>query len=443
MANRKNTFVIKRSSVAGNKPSAGQVLLGELAINTADVILYASGTTADDILPIGWDRISRTGDTVTGDYIIDGSLSATTITADTLQLNTVTLNPTGTDILVRNSTTGVVDYRPVSGITTDSNTFVTGFTYDNNNTFTISDNDGDSFPATISQVSGLTVNGVLSATSIDVSNDINVGNDMYVTGNILVSSDIDAVDVSASNVYATTLYGDGSNITGIPHTTDTYVSGGTYAGGTATYTNSTGGTFTVTGFSTGSGTDTFVSGGTYSNGTATYTNSTGGTFSVTGFSDTTMTKRHIVTDGFVIDCGTSYLVNSGAKFLSFDGSGDYNPMGSYNFGVPSDYVSGGTFYIKLVTLATTDKVVFVVNITSRSNGGDMATPTDSGGIIQVVGSATDYAMVETAAIVGASSTFSPNKNVVVRLNRDSREVKDTYEGDALVWSIVFEYTGIK
>jgi len=66
MANRKNTFLIKRSNVAGKVPTAGDLQLGELAINTSDVILYASGTTANSILPIGWDRVARTGDTMTG-----------------------------------------------------------------------------------------------------------------------------------------------------------------------------------------------------------------------------------------------------------------------------------------------------------------------------------------------------------------------------------------
>jgi len=82
MANRKNTFLIKRSNVAGKVPAAGDLLLGELAINTADGILYASGTTANSILPIGWDRVARTGDTMTG-TLFTPYLSATTVSATT------------------------------------------------------------------------------------------------------------------------------------------------------------------------------------------------------------------------------------------------------------------------------------------------------------------------------------------------------------------------
>ena len=82
MANRKNTFLLKRSNIAGKIPSAGDLQLGELALNIADNILYASGTTANSILPIGWDRVARTGDTMTG-TLFTPYLSATTISATT------------------------------------------------------------------------------------------------------------------------------------------------------------------------------------------------------------------------------------------------------------------------------------------------------------------------------------------------------------------------
>ena len=87
MANRKNTFLLKRSNVAGKVPAAGDLQLGELAINTADAILYASGTTTNSILPIGWDRVARTGDTMTGTLYVP-TVSATTISATVISLNT-------------------------------------------------------------------------------------------------------------------------------------------------------------------------------------------------------------------------------------------------------------------------------------------------------------------------------------------------------------------
>ena len=96
MANRKNTFLIKRSNTPGKIPTAGDLLLGELALNTADVILYASGTTSNSILPIGWDRVARTGDTMTGPLygtiISAATISATTLSSSTLTVSGVTFN---------------------------------------------------------------------------------------------------------------------------------------------------------------------------------------------------------------------------------------------------------------------------------------------------------------------------------------------------------------
>jgi hypothetical protein len=83
MAIRENTFLLKRSNVPGKVPLPGDIQLGEVALNTSDVKLYASGTTENDIVQIGWDRINRTGDTVTGDFIFNGGITATTISATT------------------------------------------------------------------------------------------------------------------------------------------------------------------------------------------------------------------------------------------------------------------------------------------------------------------------------------------------------------------------
>lgn len=90
MANRDARFLIKRSNVPGKIPTNGDLLLGELGLNTADAILYTSGTTANSILPIGWDRVARTGDTMTGG-LFTPYLSATTVSATTyLNLPTFT-----------------------------------------------------------------------------------------------------------------------------------------------------------------------------------------------------------------------------------------------------------------------------------------------------------------------------------------------------------------
>ena len=108
----------------------------------------------------------------------------------------------------------------VTGLT-DNDVFITGFTYDDNNKFTISKNSGSSLNATINLVSGLTVNGNLSVTG-----DTNINN------------------LSATTISATTYQN-------LPLSATTYVSGGTYSAGTITFTNTSGGTFEVTGLTTG------------------------------------------------------------------------------------------------------------------------------------------------------------------------------------------------
>ena len=87
--NRNNTFVLKVSNVSGKIPAISNLQLGEVAVNTADAkmySLYTNGTTgATDVYQIGWDRISRTGDTLTG-TLYGTAFSANTISANTFSL---------------------------------------------------------------------------------------------------------------------------------------------------------------------------------------------------------------------------------------------------------------------------------------------------------------------------------------------------------------------
>ncbi len=94
---------------------------------------------------------------------------------------------------------------------------------------------------------------------------------------------------------------------------EVFVTGGTYSLGTATFTNSTGGTFNVTGFYTGN-LDVYVTGGTYSNGNVTFTNNTGGTFNVSGLSTGTSSSDTFVTGGTYVDGITTFTNNTGGTF---------------------------------------------------------------------------------------------------------------------------------
>ena len=77
----------------------------------------------------------------------------------------------GTTSLDFSGNTGFVPFSVnVSELIDDTNTFVTGFTYNDTNTFTISNNNGTNYSASIDIMSGLTVNGnsVFSGTGTDV-----------------------------------------------------------------------------------------------------------------------------------------------------------------------------------------------------------------------------------------------------------------------------------
>ena len=305
----------------------------------------------------------------------EGNTSFNNISGDTLQLNTIpTLNATGTDILVRNSTTGVVDYRPVSGITPDLNTFVTGFTYNDNNTFTINDNAGSSFTATINQVSGLTVNGTLSATTLDGSTILSGGTnlltiieslDTYVTGGTV---SIPATDNTNSATIGL-LY---KNSEGVPHTLpfeDTYTSGTTFTSNQATLTRNdgtdvlllTGGTnVTLSNPTTNqikldvtipSGMNTYITGFTYDDAnTLTISDNVGDTFPVTINTVTGLTVNGIIS-ATTISGGTLYGDGSNLTGIASTPTTLRNITSTDTFSAVDETINctSGTFIVNLPT----------------------------------------------------------------------------------------------
>lgn len=114
-----------------------------------------------------------------------------TVTRSDLWTDTVSLSILSSDMTITggtyNSGTGVATFTNNSGGTFNVSGFlvgytdhyVTGFTYDNSNTFNIFDNSGNTFSASINTMTGLTVNGVLSASTylnLPVTVDTNFSN---------------------------------------------------------------------------------------------------------------------------------------------------------------------------------------------------------------------------------------------------------------------------
>jgi hypothetical protein len=126
------------------------------------------------------------------------------------------INPTTITGGTYNSATGTITFFDDNGgsfnvtglVTGYTNTAVTAFTYNNANTFTVLENDGSTHSATFSVVTGLTINGNLNTTG-----------------------------TTSSSIISATTYQN------LP--TDIRMTGATYSNNTFTYTNNTGGTFSV------------------------------------------------------------------------------------------------------------------------------------------------------------------------------------------------------
>ena len=173
--------------------------VGNTGYTATDIIPFVSyivptGTTSetkiDDLKNYVLENsffLPLSGGTVTGDTIFTSGLTATTISATTYQ-----------------------------NLPIDPDTYVTGYTY-NDNVFTINQNNGQpDLTATIDSVTGMTVNGNLT-----------------VTGNTSVQG------LTATTISATTYQN-------LPIDPDTYVTGFTYSANTFTISDNSGSTFNST-----------------------------------------------------------------------------------------------------------------------------------------------------------------------------------------------------
>jgi hypothetical protein len=141
---------------------------------------------------------------------------------------------------------------------------------------------------------------------------------------------------------------------------DVFVTGGTYSNvtGTATFRNTTGGTFNVSGFTTGTTTPTeiFVTGGTSNStgGTMTFTNTTGGTFTVTG-TTTPFTggsgncitsfytnNIHACTDEITVHNRVQSTGSDAQSILSFAFGGNVQALERYTHAEGLDTIASGT-----------------------------------------------------------------------------------------------------
>ena len=313
----------------------------------------ATGVTPNDLI-----HIVVTGDTsqnpagssfkATMGQVLD-LINPTTITGGTY-------NPITGDITFTNSSGGTF---VVTGLVTGyTNTAVTAFTYNNSNSFTIFENDGSTYSASINVVTGMTFNGFLQSTGSTASglNSFAFGNNVTSIGDYSFSYGRDTISSGISS------HSEGRGTVSIgnfSHAEGTYTeSRGGYSHSEGEVTISIGagshseGEFTISvgqcSHAEGSGTTTY---GNYSHseGLGTITNGdyqhTQGQFNFTSSTQS----------AFIIGNGTS---DSNRSNLVFAAGNDFNIYGNLNvtgtiFSTGStQFISTTGITISAVTLST-------------------------------------------------------------------------------------------
>jgi hypothetical protein len=196
---------------------------------------------------------------------------------------------------------------------------------------------------------------------------------------------------------------------------DIRVTGGTYAGGTAIFTNNTGGTFSVTGFSTT--VDTYVTGGSVSRSsnisTLIFTNSIGGTFNVTPIVDTFVT-------------GGTYITSAGTLTFTNNSGNTFNVSGlsSTDTFVTAYTYSNNLFTIKqnqgqsdltaLINTMTGLTINGNLTVTGATTSGSLSATTISSTTLTVSGVTFNKLLKEKVGSVdGASFTGNPKVYSVI------------------------------
>jgi hypothetical protein len=396
--------------------------------NTLNLVNYTGGTVPITGFTTGSGTVF-TGGTVTGPTTFLNGLSANTISATTYQnlpinnfLTGGTFNSGTNTLNLVNYTGGTVSitgFTSGSGGTSNLQYYISGSTpagtiHSGDRWFDTSSgyelvyiNDGNSSQWVQPNANGqVTIYNVSGGTSTS-------GNYLSLSGGTVTGGTIFTAGLSANTISATTY----SNLP-----IDITITGGTYSAGTATFTNNTGGTFSVTGFSTGSsvtqgitgvtgnnglsastagnvttigfsgGTirntvnftngltantisattyqnlpvDIKVTGGTYSAGTATFTNNTGGTFSVTGFSTGSSVTQGVT--GITGNNGLSASTTNNVTTIGFSGGTIPNST-NFTGGLSANTISATTYQNLPTDIRTTGATYSNNTFTFTNNTG--------------------------------------------------------------------------
>jgi cytoskeletal protein CcmA (bactofilin family) len=319
-----------------------------------------SGLNSDNLVTFQQDS-----GTINGFVTGLGNAKFNSLSGDSLTiLSTPTLNNSGTQILVRNTTTGLVNYRDVSSITPDTNTFVTGGTLSGNSVI-IGRNDGQQ-PLTFSGGTNVTITEPISGTfkfdspdtgEVNTASNVGVGQGVFSGKS---GTDLQFYSLSGGSNTTLTLNNDTIvfDVT-IPVDTNTFVTGFTYDG--------------------------------YNQHTISLNNGSGYTATISTI-DTNLID--IVTVGEDVVSGDLLYLGTDARYYKADNTSESTSstelrlsLGIINSGTTGDVLIQGTYTTTGLTSGSTYWV---------GTGGSVndTQPTDNGTIVRYVGTALDVNTLE-------------------------------------------------
>ncbi len=363
MAIRNTKHILKNSDIV-SRPLPSSLLKGEPIVNTADGIVFFSGVTTSTS---EWTPAGPGGSA--NFFEVGSNLYDLRVRNKITHYNDLT-NLSGKFL---SGTTSGFELANISDIT-GVDTFVTGFTYDDVNTFTISRNQGlADLTSTISVLSGITYYGDgTGLTNIPISGVVNLQTELdSKIENGVNSGGAEEIfsGKSGTDLYFRTLSG-GSNTSistigdiirvdvSIPPSTNTFVTGGTYSDvtDTITLTRNDDVTVDITGV-----TDTFTTGGTYNLGTTSidFDKNDGTTFSVD-------LSNIDVNDTFVTGgTNNSATVNTNSASIDLLYNQDVAPS-TYNLPYTDTFTTGGTYNngTSLITFDQNDGSNFTVDLST-------------------------------------------------------------------------------
>jgi fibronectin-binding autotransporter adhesin len=196
-----------------------------------------------------------------------------------------------------------------------------------------------------------------------------------ITGNTVVG---DFLPLSGGTVTGGTIFTSGITANTISATTYQNLPSSTFSGGTVTgptiFTNGlTANTISATTYQN-LPTDVRVTGGTYSAGTITFTNNTGGTFNVTGLttgSTSTISGDYLPLSGGTVSGSTQFTAGLTANTISADTLTVTNSIDSTTRQL---YDNGGNLVVDWINLELSDSTNVSINWTSRNLTDSIGVP---------------------------------------------------------------------